>query len=352
MSELEVDTIENFYIRVNYDELLEKTIKVFEKRNINYNVSKKIANCMVMADACGIHTHGLAVLESHIKRVERNAYNIDEEPKIIKEALSFAVVDANNTIGLYSAQYCMDLAISRCKENGIFIVFSKNSNTFGPAFYYPYLAVKNKLIGICFSNSPANMPATGGKEKILGTNPLSIGIPGNQEGPILFDMATSIIAKSKIKEMAIAGKKLPLGVALDEMGNPTIDSNEALKGMVLPIAGHKGYGLALCLDILSGVISGASYSNKVGRFYSEENNSMNIGQTFIVIDPKKIGTENFYDKIDDYIRILHNSKKNNDATVYYPGEKEMNLYKYSIDFGVKIDKQILQKINELGRERK
>lgn len=338
------------YTRINYDKLVEKVVEIFVKRKLSYDVSKKIASCMVMADACGVHTHGLAVLDSHIKRLERNAYIINEKPKIIKETNTFALIDSNNTIGLYSAQYCMELAVSKCKESGIFVVFSRNSNTFGPAFYYPYLAIKNKMIGVCFCNSPANMPVTGGKEKILGTNPLAIGIPGNIEGPILFDMATSIIAKSKIKELAICGKKIPNGVALDDIGNPTNDPNEALKGMVLPIAGHKGYGLALCLDILSGVISGSAYLNKVGRFYSENNNSMNLGQTFVAIDPRIILSNDFYDEIDNYIRILHNSKKNDSSKIYYPGEKEMQQYKESLLLGVKIDKRIMENISELGRE--
>ena len=148
-------------------------------------------------------------------------------------------------------------------------------------------------------------------------------IPNGNE-PIILDMATSVVAKSKFKEYKEAGKQLPDGWALNANGEPTIDPDEAINGLIMPMAGFKGYGIAMMIDILSGVLSGAAYLNKVGRFYTESKNGMNIGFQFIVIDPKQVLGEEYDNIIAEYVSLLRNSKRIEGKTIILPGDDRLN----------------------------
>ncbi len=299
--------------------------------------------CMVEADMRGVHTHGLSILPSYIKKIEKNGFNIENDIIICKTTAAFSVIDANNQIGAVSAKKCMNIAIEKVAESGIYSVFCRNANTFGPAFYYAKAAADRKLVGICLCNSPSAMPAWGGKRKILGTNPFSIAIPAKKYAPIVIDMATSIVAKSKINEIRKQGGVIPKGWAVDENGNPTTDPVSAIRGMVLPMAGHKGSAIAIAIDIIAGVLSGAGYQNQINRFYSENNNCMNVGQCFIVIDPVMVLDEAFYNKVDDYIDQIHLSGEH----VFYPGEIENDNYKCAISIGVEVPEEAVKELTRL-----
>ncbi len=281
-----------------------------------------VADVMTTADLYGVTTHGAAILDAHIKRVERGGYNLQPEFPILRQTAAFAVVDGDNSFGFVSASYCMALAVERAKESGIYQVFSRNNNTFGPAFYYPLQAAKQGFIGLIFSNSPAQMPPSGGKEKILGTNPFAAVIPVPGQEPIIIDMASSVVAKSKFNEFRNAGKPLPEGWALDKNGVPTTDPEEAIAGLVLPMGGHKGYCIAMLIDVLSGVLSGAAYLNKIGRFYSPDGNGMDVGFCCIAIDPYAVLGEDYDLRIQDFVRTIRDSQPVEGATISLPGDRE------------------------------
>lgn len=223
-------------------------------------------------------------------------------------------------MGPVSADYCMRYAIQKSSDSGLFTVFSRNNNTFGPAFYYPLKAAQQEKIGFVCSNSPAQMAPMGGIEKMLGTNPFSAVIPVPGDDPIIIDMATSIVAKSKFKEYKVAGKKLPEGWALDCKGNPTTDPDEAMQGLVLPMADFKDYAIAMLIDILSGLVSGAAYLNHVGRFYSQDGKSMNVGFYMVVIDPEKVYGNDYADLLVKYIEELRQSEARDECEIALPGD--------------------------------
>ncbi|MEE1505268.1 MAG: Ldh family oxidoreductase [Acutalibacteraceae bacterium] len=286
-----------------------------------------VADCFVTADMYGVTSHGTAILPAHIQRIERGGYNLDPKFDIIRETTAFAIIDGDNSMGPVCASFCMNYAVEKSRESGIFTVLSRNNNTFGPAFYYPLTAAQKGYIGIAFSNSPAQMAPFGGKEKMLGTNPFSMVIPCGEKDPIIIDMATSVVAKSKFKEYKAQNKSLPEGWALDINGKPTTDPDEAMAGLVLPMAGFKGYGIAMMIDILSGVISGAAYLNKVGRFYSENNACMDVGFTFIAIDPKVVFGEEYEKIMEKYVDALRNSEATEGCTISLPGDDRLKHLK-------------------------
>lgn len=284
--------------------------------------AETVADVMTTADLYGVTTHGAAILDAHIKRVERGGYNLQPAFPVLRRTAAFAVVDGDNSFGFVSASHCMAMAVEGAKESGIYQVFSRNNNTFGPAFYYPLQAAKQGFIGLIFSNSPAQMPPSGGKEKILGTNPFAAVIPVPGQEPIIIDMASSVVAKSKFNEFKNAGKPLPEGWALDKNGVPTTDPEEAIAGLVLPMGGHKGYCIAMLIDVLSGVLSGAAYLNKIGRFYSPDGNGMDVGFCCIAIDPYAVLGEDYDARIQDFVSTIRNSQPVEGNTISLPGDRE------------------------------
>ncbi len=321
-------------------------VELLRKVDVNEKDSQIIAKCYIEADLAGVSTHGVNIFPEHLRKFIDEVYNKKPEIKIKKQTASFATLDGAKAAGPVAAYHAMQLAVEKAKSEGIFTTFIGNTNTIGPAFVYNNLALEEKMIGITLTNSPAQMAPANGKEKLLGTNPLAISIPAEKEPPIIYDIATSQVAKSKIKEALLANKKIPMDWATDENGEPTDDPEKAIKGLVLPMAGYKGYGLSMCIDILSGVISGASFLNHVGRFYGN-NECMNVGVTCIAINPKVVLDDNFYKKMDEYIQTLKNSKKvNPKEEIHVPGENRILNREKALKEGIEIQEQTVKELQQ------
>lgn len=314
-------------MKLKYVEEKDTVISELTAVGVSHEQAEVVADCFATADEYGVTSHGINMLQAHVDKVKRGGYNLSPSLVIVRETAAFAVVDGDNGFGPVSATYCMKMAVERAKEVGVFQVFSKNNNTVGPAFYYPLKAAEEGCIGILFSNSPAQMAPFGGKEKLLGTNPFSAVIPVPGGDPIIIDMATSVVAKSKFKQYKEAGKPLPDGWALDENGKPTNDPDEGMKGLVLPMAGFKGYGIAMLIDLISGLVSGAAYLNNVGRFYSADNKGMNVGFCCIAIDPKVVMGEEYDTAMSEYVQIVRNSEPSGDGPICIPGDDRLAFYK-------------------------
>ena len=296
-----------------------------------------IADYMSVCDFFGITSHGSRTLDAHINKIENSEYNINPSFRVLKETPSFALIDGDNAIGMVSAKYCVNYAVNMAKKNGVFTVFSQNNNTFGAAFYYAYTMAKRGMLVMISSNSPAQMAPFGGVEKLLGTNPFAIGIPADKNEPIVIDMATSVSAKSKFKEYKERGEKLPVGWALDKDGNPTTDPDEAMAGTVLPMAGFKGYGIALAIDMISGLMSGAAFLDGVGRFYGGSKNGMNVGYYVCAIDPTVIYGEGFYTEVDKYIDHIRKSKTADGKEIALPGDDRLKTYEKNMTQGIIVE---------------
>lgn len=286
-----------------------------------------VADCMACSDAYGVTSHGSALLAAHIARIERGGYNLDPNIRVIRESCSFAVVDGDNSIGPVSAKFCTDYAVERARRSGVFTVFSRNNNTFGPAFYYSLKAAEQGCIAIIASNSPAQMAPPGGKEKLLGTNPFAVVVPIPGDEPIIVDMATSVVAKSKFKEYKEKGLPLPEGWALDKNGVPTTDPDDAMAGFVLPMAGYKGYAISMLIDIVAGLLSGAASLDGVGRFYSESPSSMNVGFVLTAIDPEIVLGDAYGREIKEYARRVRESSAAVGGKVSLPGADRIEKFK-------------------------
>lgn len=298
----------------------ERIVGQFTRVGVPAEQAEIVADCFATADIFGVTSHGAALLPAYVERITSGAFNLNPSFRVVKETAAFAVLDGDNALGPVSAAYCLQYAMEKAKTSGVFSLFSSHNNTFGPAFYYSLKAAEQGMIAFVTSNSPAQMAPMGGKEKLLGTNPFSVVIPVRNGDPVIVDMATSVVAKSKFREYQEQGKRLPEGWALDSAGNPTTDPKEGMKGFVLPMAGFKGYGIALLIDYLAGFLSGAAWLNHVGRFYSEKKEGMNVGFLIHVIDPHIVFGEDYDDKIAAYINEIRNSRSVDGNTIVLPGD--------------------------------
>ena len=317
-------------------------ISVLKLNNVSSEQACIVAETMIEADMRGVNSHGVSVFPAYVNKIKNNGFDLTSEIKILKKTSAFALVSANNQLGMVSAKKCMELALEQAKTSGIYTVFCRNANTFGAGFKYVKMATDKKMIGICFSNSPSQMPAWEGEKKVLGTNPFAVGIPTLCNVPIIIDMATSVVAKSKINEARKRGEEIPLGWAVDEGGCPTTDPVKAIKGMILPMAGYKGYAISMAIDLIAGVLSGAGYLNGVNRFYSETNECMNVGQCFVAIDPTIVYGEDFFAEIDEYIAQL----KSSGDKVCYPGENSGKLMVQN-EKGVELSEETVAILDDL-----
>lgn len=334
-------------IRIKEDRLRQLLKKLFEHHGLSKEDARIVSECLICAEMAGISTHGIRMATEHIKKCN-NGYDLITGISIEKETNSFAICNANNSIGMVSAWKCMDMAIKKSELHGMYTVFCNNANTFSAAYCYAKYAVENGKIALIMCNSPAQMAPLGGCEKLLGTNPLAIGVPALKESPFILDMATSAVAKSRINEAIQEGKEIiPFGWATDNNGNPTNNPKEAVSGLMLPMAGAKGYGLAMAIDIISGFLLKSAYLDNVGRFYSKDNRCMNVGHTFIVIDPIALYGSEFYADMDMYLNKIRNSKTVRGEKIYVPGDLNYIHYKKTSLDGIELNDSLLEKFQEL-----
>jgi LDH2 family malate/lactate/ureidoglycolate dehydrogenase len=226
--------------------------------------TKTIAGCLVSADLRGVDTHGICRLPGYLDRLRRGLINARPELTPRRITPVAAELDGQNGFGFVIGMRAMDEAMAMAREFGVGVVSVRRSTHFGMAASYVMPAIEAGFLALVFSNASPAMPPWGGREGLLGTNPFAAGAPGGKNGAYLLDMSPAVAARGKIRKAQRRGEKIPLGYALDAEGRPTTDPAAALGGVVLPIGGYKGSGLAMLMDIYGGVISGAAFAGGVG----------------------------------------------------------------------------------------
>lgn len=275
-----------------------------------------VTDCLLYADLRGHSSHGIVRLPVYGKRLLSGAVKADPDVRVLNEGSASAIVDGDNGLGPVVGQFAIEHAIALARDHGVGFVTCRHTNHFGSAAFYNESALKERCIGVAASNAPPNMAPYGGRDRFLGTNPLSVAVPAGKRLPVIFDMASSVVARGKIILAAQKGEPIPEGWALDPEGNPTTDAAQGLLGPVLPFGGVKGAAISLLIDILSGVLSGASYGRHLNTLEDLES-VQNLGHFFIVIDPARfIDYRVFCDRMDDLITQLK-------ATPLAPGFQEI-----------------------------
>jgi LDH2 family malate/lactate/ureidoglycolate dehydrogenase len=316
---------------------------VLTKAGLPETHAKAASKIMYYADIRGLDSHGLILLQTYIDRINNNIIN--KSPNFLWEEKSeiISVLDGDKGIGHFVGDMAMKEAIKIAKEKSLGLVFVKNATHYGASGYYTELAASHGMIGFTTTNTMPLMAPTGGIERIIGNNPISLSVPRRGKEPIILDMAISVAAAGRIILANQKNEKIPLGWALNKDGDPTTDAYEGFEGggTLLPIANYKGYGLAFFMDILSGVLTGSGYSKYVGH--------SDIGFVFMAIDIEKImPSQLFNQRLEDYISIIKNSRKLNDeASIFLPGEIEYSKKKEREQSGIVINDKLYMELEQL-----
>tara|TARA_B100000686_G_scaffold263718_1_gene277538 strand:+ start:821 stop:1834 length:1014 start_codon:yes stop_codon:yes gene_type:complete len=329
---------------------IKKIVKnIFKNFKLKEAHAKISAEYLVKAELLGAPSHGLARLKMYCKRINKKIINPNPRIKIKKISQSISHIDANNAIGFVGADLGIKTAIKNAKKTGIGLVAVKNSGHYGLSIFYAEQAVKKNLLVLCFTNAPPAIAPYGAKKSLFGTNPICFGTPTGNKVPFILDTSVSMINRGKIRIAAKLGHKIPLGVALDKFGKPTTDAKKALKGVQLPIASFRGSGLAWMVDIMSGVLTGASHAGKVKDPFDDFTGPQNVGHLFLVIKPNLFVGRNYIKRIKENIRTIKKLPKIKGVNeILYPGQGMISRYKRNLKKGIVISKNILEDLNKLN----
>lgn len=270
--------------------------------------------------------------------------------KILTERKSSALFDGDHGLGHLVATHSMNLAIQKAQASGVGLVTVRNTNDFGMAANYAMLGLEKDCIGLVLANTLPWVAPWGGKEKILGTNPICVAIPADKRPPVVFDFATSQVSHSRIEIEKELGHTIPIDWALDKSGATTTDPIAALKGALLPVGGYKGYGLSLIVDILTGALAGMTCGSKIEEI-SLEKKSTNA-QTFLALrvsafeEPRE-----FKSRVDVFIdQVKSSPPKSSQSRIIMPGELENEISERRRTTGIPFNDEIWSDIVKLGKE--
>jgi len=346
------------------EQLFEFSVRVFEHFGVPEEDARTAATVLQAADLRGIDSHGVARLHTYFDMLQLG--RIDPKPSvtIVRESASTATVDGGNGLGLVVGPKANAIAMEKALAVGSGWVSVRNTNHYGIAGYYVLEALKRDLIGWSMTNATKSVAPLWGAERMLGTNPLAIAFPGLEEPPIIIDMATSAAAYGKIEIARRAGKAIPLGWAIDRTGAPTTDPNAMIEGGAqLPLGsdreggGHKGYGLAVMVDVLSAVLSGANWGPFTPPFaLRQEMPARSVGKGnghffgALRIDAF-IDTDEFKRQIDDLIRTLRKTRPAPGTTgPLIPGDPEREAEKIRRREGIPLVAAVVDELRDISRQ--
>src|SRR5690348_6743712 len=232
-----------------------------------------LADSLVQADLWGHQSHGVLRLDWYRKRILAGSMSACTQPELVSDAGSIAVIDGRDGVGQVLAKRAMEEAVARAGRHGIGAVAMRNSNHFGTAMYWTRIAARAGCIGFLSTNASPSMAPWGGRSKVLGNNPWSIAAPAGKRAPMILDLANTAVARGKVYLARQRGEPIPEGWALDADGRPTTDAQAAIDGIILPMAGHKGYAITVMMDVLSGVLTGSGFASGVHGPYQAEHRS-------------------------------------------------------------------------------
>jgi LDH2 family malate/lactate/ureidoglycolate dehydrogenase len=345
-------------------DLLEKfLVKILDKAGIPNDDAKIVADVMLQADKLGFDSHGVnRVKNIYLDRIREGILKPVTNFEIVRESPATAVVDGHNGMGQVIGYKSMKLAIEKAKKYGIGMVAVRNSTHYGIAGYYPLMAVRENMIGITGTNARPSIAPTFGVENMLGTNPMTFGMPSDEDFPFLLDCATSIIQRGKVELYARLGKELPKGLVIDENGNSETNSMQVLKDLIAGHAaltplggvgeetgGYKGYGYSTVVEILSAALQQGAYMKMLTGLKDGKKVPYSLGHFFIAIDINAFtDPEDFKKTTGNILRELRASKKMpGQNRIYTAGEKEHDTWIERKDKGVPFSIELLEEFRGL-----
>lgn len=336
---------------INPEKLIQFAKAVYQSEGVPPEDAQLAADTLVQADLWGHQSHGLLRLAWYYARLRSGAMKAITNTSLTVDSNAIAVLDGGDGVGQVVAKRAIEESIERAKKHSVGIVSVKNSNHFGTCMYFTRMGAKNGCISILMSNAGPNMAPWGGRQKKIGTNPLSIAVPAGKHGAVVMDMANSGVARGKIYLAQKRRQPIPKDWAIDKEGRPTTDPQAAIEGFILPMAGHKGYVMGVMIDILSGVLSGSAFLDQVHGPYDPVNRS-GAGHLVISLNVSAFQplTE-FEQRIDEYIHSLKDVPlAEGHQQVYFPGEMEAQADAENRRLGLLLPEDTLLSLQQVAAE--
>jgi LDH2 family malate/lactate/ureidoglycolate dehydrogenase len=341
-------------MKISAEKLRRFAIETLRGAGLNERDAATTADVLVTTDSWGVFTHGTKNLRGYIRRLQGGGLRVAAEPKVIREGLAWAMVDADSAIGMVGSNFAMRTAMAKAKVAGVAYVGVHNSCHFGAAGYYAAMAAAEGMIGIAMANDTPTMTVPGGRSAVLGSNPIAFAVPTDDGHPILLDIATSAVAGGKVFAAAALGQSIPANWIVDAAGLPTTDPKvfpEA--GALLPMAGHKGYGLALLVETLSALLTGASIAGHVLSWsFADASQPTGHGAAFLAMDTGALlPPDQFRERVrrtTDEIRSAPKAKGTD--RIYLPGELEWERRDRALREGIDLPEDAAANLRLLAAE--
>lgn len=313
-----------------------------------------LADALVEASLRGIDTHGVYRLPAYVRGFLAGQINPAPEVRVVQGRGATTVLDGDNGLGVVVGQLAMDTAVASARQHGTGVVAVRNSNHSGMLAIHVMRATSARMIGHFVSNAPPFMAPWGGVEATLSNGPIAWAIPRAGADPIVLDMACSAVARSRVRLAATEGREIPLGWALDADGRPTRDASEAMEGSIVPMAGHKGYCLAVINEVLAGALTGARLASEMSTSFLAEGattlDSWGAGHFAQAIDVEAFGAAGAFESRVDQLALSLRGSATPPNEVLLPGEPETRTRDERLRSGVPLSPQVVEQLDLLASE--
>jgi len=307
-------------------------------------MAEATARALIYAEAQGLSSHGLSRVAQYAAHLRNGRADGAASARIVRGKAAACLIDAGSGLAYPACELAVHEAIARARESGACFAAVTDSHHFGAAGYHLEAVAEAKMVGLAFANSPAAMPAWGGKRALFGTNPIAAVFPRKHAAALMIDLSLSEVARGKLMIAAKKGEAIPLGWALDSAGHPTTDPTAGLAGTMMPAGGVKGAMLALVVELLCCALTGAAFGFEADSFFVDAGNQPRIGQAFLVIDPDALaGREIFFNRMETLIEAMLA-----DDGVRLPGYRRLALAEASRTLGIEIPAALLADLERLA----
>lgn len=328
--------------------------EIFERAGLTAEEAGVMAQAIVTADLRGMSSHGCVRVPIYVEKIRAGGFRSGRKGKVVMDGPAVMLLDGEDGLGQVLAMRAMDEAIAKAKVSGIGACGVRNSNHLGEGALYALRAIESRVIGIVATNSAPIMPAWGGRTMITGPIPITVGVPAGDRPPFLLDAALAMSSRGKVLYAAARGQAVPAGVGVDRDGAPTEDPQAILGGgWLLPIGGYKGWGMALALEILSGVLTGGAVGAEIRDLFDPDRAApQRLGHFMIAIDIARfMPFAAFAARMDGLIAEIKASELAPGFTeILIPGEPEFRKAATNGRDGIPLGAALMAQLDIVARE--
>ena len=339
--------------RISAEDLTRYCVEALTRSGLGREDARLVADVLVLTDTWGTFSHGTGALLNYVNVIQAGGINPQARPEVVEQGDSWALIEGHSAMGMLGGSLAMNLAIEKARKHTISFVGVRNSSHFGAAGYYANLAVAHDMIGIAMSNADPNMVVPGARGHVVGNNPLAYAVPADREKPLFLDIALSAVAAGKIFAMKALGKSIPDSWLTDKDGLPISEVGDwPNSGSMVPMAGHKGYGIAMLIEVLAGALTGAGMLGEVKSWILQSTEPSRLGQSFLAINVGNIvPIAAFKQRMDQVITDLRQSPKAKGSDrVYVPGEMEWEKREDALKNGIALPENVVATLRRAGQQ--